>query len=194
MLKDSARVSKDERTLIIPVFTQVKIYHTGLGFTELRDDWGKTALENILKVLAGELRSKGIELRNYIIPTGMENEFDEVKALYLSVSGSMNYRYPEGAASVDFTVGPIRDFLVESDSKYLLFVHALDKVVTGGRKATKVFTTFLGVDPLKWGDITAVDIGLLNSSGKVVWHGMKWSGGRTICVTSRVRPVSCYRC
>ena len=107
----------------------------------------------------------------------MENEFDEVKALYLSVSGSMNYRYPEGAASVDFTVGPIRDFLVESDSKYLLFVHALDKVVTGGRKATKVFTTFLGVDPLKWGDITAVDIGLLNSSGKVVWHGMKWSGG-----------------
>ncbi len=167
------------------IITDIKIYELGSKLREMRSDWAKAAQEKIEKILIEEFNAKNIKLKTIAIPKEKESEWNEIKALYNELSYNMIMRdrnpklYPEASDKMHYEVGSIKNITKDSGSDYILYVDGMDCVSTAGRTTSKVALTVLGalvgVIPTSWGEITYLDMALINSRGKIVWHGFKAS-------------------
>ncbi len=162
----------------------VKIYEfTAGGVHELRDDWSDKGKENILNALMEGFKEKEVKVNILAIDEDIEEEMEEIKALYRAVSTCIHlhtygrYPFPEKKKNFDYSIGSIKKILDKYGSDALLFVYGSDETATGGRKgliaASFVAAAVTGVYIGPRGSITSVSIALVEPSGTILWYCIK---------------------
>ncbi len=171
----STPTAKKIRVLIMP---DIKLYERGVQTNELRDDWVKVAQEHILGGISEKLKSRGMELVEFKPIPDIETEVDEVKALYGRLS-FIYYKKSQGAnfgakGPVDYNVGPIESIINRAGGDYLLLVTGFDVMATTGRNISKILlrtlAAALGTIITSFGDVTYLNVALVEPSGKVAWQ------------------------
>lgn len=167
----------------------MKIYElTAGGVKELRDDWCSTGRENVLKSLMEAFKEKQIEIKMIPIDKDIEEELEDIQALYRAVSTSIllhtynkQFLFPEKQKNFDYSIGPVDKILQKYNTDALIFVYGIDEISTGGRKALTaagiVIGAFTGIMVVPRAGMTAVSVALIDSSGTVLWYSVKGSGG-----------------
>ncbi len=162
----------------------VKIYEfTAGGVHELRDDWSDKGKENILNVLMEGFKEKEVEVNALTIDEDIEEEMEEINALYRAVSTCIHlhtcgpYPFPEKKKNFNYSIGSIESILEKYGSDALLFVYGSDETATGGRKGLIavgfVTAAITGVYMGPRGSITSVSIALIEPSGTILWYCIK---------------------
>lgn len=167
----------------------IKVYElTAGGVQELRDDWCSTGKENALKLLIEAFKEKQIEIKMIPIDKDIEEELEDIQALYRAVSISIllhtynqNFLFPEKQKNFDYSIGPIDKILHKYNADSLIFVYGSDEISTGGRKALTtagiIIGAFTGVVITPRAGITALSVALVDPAGTILWYSIKGSQG-----------------
>jgi hypothetical protein len=165
----------------------VKVFELSAGgVSELRDDWCEAGRKNVVDALKKSCRAKGIDVRDAALGKDIEEELEEIQALYEAISVSIGlhvygqFVFPDKVRNFDYSLGPIDTILQRLGADYLMFVFALDEVTTAGRKALSVAASVIGamagVYIVPQGGLTMVSVALVDASGAILWFNVK--GGR----------------
>lgn len=166
----------------------VKIFElTAGGIRELRDDWRKKGEENVLSAVTESLREKEIEIKTLTVDEDIQEEMEDIEALYRAVSISIilhtygPFVFPEKKKNFDYSIGSIERILEKFGSDALIFTYGFDEISTKGRKALKVASivagAFTGVVIMPRSGITVVSVALVDASGTIFWYSIKGSEG-----------------
>jgi len=166
----------------------VKIYEfTAGGLRELRDDWCAKGKENVQGALIQCFREKPLEIKPITIDKEMEEEMEDIYALYRAVSISINihtygdFKFPEKTKKFDYSIGPIENILQQYGVDTLIFVYGFDEISTGGRKALQtigfIASALTGVVAMPRSGITVVNVAVVDPSGTILWYNLKGSQG-----------------
>jgi hypothetical protein len=153
---------------------------TAGGVTEPRDDWSQAGARNLSEQLQAQLngRSHGIEMLDPAAQAaGRANQLlrlnDAVgrSILFFSYGG---VKLPTKAHGFDWTIGEGAKSLREG-ADYALFVNAMGTYASGGRVATAIGMSLLGVSvPLGQQQVFASLVDL--RTGQVVWFNIAVAG------------------
>ncbi len=166
----------------------IKIYEfTAGGVRELRDDWCSTGKENVQGALIECFREKPLEIKPIMVGKEMEEEMEDIYALYRAVSTSINvytygdFKFPEKMKNFDYSIGPIDKILQKHGTDALIFVYGFDEISTGGRKALLaagiIAGALTGVVVLPRSGFTVVSAAIVDLSGTILWYNAKGSQG-----------------
>lgn len=166
----------------------IKIYElTAGGVQELRDDWCDSGKENVLTAFMEIFKGKPIEIKPLVIDKDIEEEMEEIQALYRAVSTSIQlhtygpFLFPEKQKNFDYSIGSVERILQRYGSDALIFVHGFDEISTGGRKALTATGVLIGaitgVAIMPKAGITALSVALVDKSGSILWYSIKSSQG-----------------
>jgi hypothetical protein len=166
----------------------IKIYEfTAGGVKELRDDWCSKGRENVQGALVECLREKPLEVKPITFDQEMEEEMQEIYALYRAVSTSINihtygdFKFPEKMKNFDYSIGSIDKILQKHETDALIFVYGFDEISTGGRKALQaagiIAGALTGVVVIPRSGFTVVNVALVDPSGGILWYNIKGSQG-----------------
>jgi len=166
----------------------IKIYEfTVGGVRELRDDWCAKGRENVQGALIQCFQEKPLEIKPITIDKEMEEEMEDIYALYRAVSISINthtygdFKFPEKMRNFDYSIGPIDKIMQKHSTDVLIFVYGFDEISTGGRKALQaagiVAGALTGVVVLPRSGITVVSAAMVDPSGALLWYNIKGSQG-----------------
>jgi len=166
----------------------VKIYElTAGGIRELRDDWSGKGCTCLTTSIAETLKEKEVELETLIVDKDVEQEMDDIQALYRAVSLSIQLHtcgphvFPEKKKNFDYSIGSIERILQKCGSDALIFVYGSDEISTVGRKALQAVAIvaggLTGTVIIPRSGITSVSVALIEESGTILWYGMKSSEG-----------------
>jgi hypothetical protein len=169
------------------VSPDIKIYElTSGGTRELRDEWSAVGKENILNTLAKSLKEKGVETKVLGVDKDLNEELEDVQALYRAVAASIrfhtygDYVFPEKQKNFDYSVGPIENVLAAYGVDALIFVYGRDEISTGGRRALMaagiIAGALTGVMAVPRGGVTVMSITLMDRAGSILWFNIKGSG------------------
>jgi hypothetical protein len=165
----------------------VKVYELSAGgVSELRDDWCEVGRKNVVDAVKKSCGDKRIDVKEVAVDKDMEEELEEVLALYRAVSVSIGlhvygqFIFPDKVQRFDYSVGPIDNLLRRFGADYLMIVYGLDEISTAGRKALSAAATVIaamaGVIIVPQRGVTLVSAALVDSSGAILWFNIK--GGR----------------
>jgi hypothetical protein len=179
-LAGSARSRPDFKTLgsgfTALVVSDVKIYELSAGgLAEQRDDWCELGRKNLLDAISQACKGKGLEVKEISGEDALEEELDDIRALYRAVSASIRlhtygpFAFPDKLKNFDYSVGPVDEILKRHGADYLLFVFGQDSVSTSGRKALAVAQALLAGVHAGWG-LTHFTAGVADPSGNIVWY------------------------
>jgi hypothetical protein len=166
----------------------IKIYEfTAGGVRELRDDWCSKGRENVQGALIECLREKPLEVKPITFDQEMEEEMQDIYALYRAVSTSINthtygdFKFPGKMKIFDYSIGSIDKILQKHGTDALIFVYGFDEISTGGRKALQaagiVAGALTGVVVIPRSGFTVVNVALVDPSGAILWYNIKGSQG-----------------
>jgi len=172
----------------------IKIYEfTAGGVRELRDDWCTRGKENVQGALLECLREKPLVVKPVTVDKDLEQEMEEIYALYRAVSASINthtygeFKFPEKTKNFDYSIGSVEKILQRSEADALIFVNGFDEISTAGRKALKVVGFIAGIAaaaagvggavPIPRSGITVISVALVDPSGNILWYNIKGSEG-----------------
>lgn len=159
------------------------------GVTEIRDDWCKQGLDNVVAALQKTLDMKKVNYKRITIDDEFKQEIEDVRALYKAVSQSIRlhaigpgpYVFPDKVKIFDYSVGPINPILDRYDCDALIIVYGTDAISTGGRKALMalgaIAGAFTGVVIMPAGGITTINFALIDEGGNVLYYTSKAGGG-----------------
>lgn len=166
----------------------IKIYEfTAGGLRELRDDWCAVGKENVQGALIGCFREKPFEIKPITVDKEMEEEMEDIYALYRAVVRSINtytygdFKFPGKMKHFDYSIGPIDQILQKHGADGLIFVYGFDEISTSGRKALQTTAVIVGalagVYVVPRSGITVVSAALVDPSGAILWYNVKGSQG-----------------
>ncbi len=166
----------------------VKIYEfTAGGLRELRDDWCAMGKEAVQGSLIQCFSEKPLEMKPITIDKEMEEEMEDIYALYRAVSISISThtygdsKFPEKTKNFDYSIGPIEKILQQYGVDALVFVYGFNEIPTSGRKtlqaAAAVVGAFTGVVAMPRSGITVVNVAVVDPSGAVLWYNFKGRQG-----------------
>jgi hypothetical protein len=166
----------------------IKIYEfTAGGVRELRDDWCAQGRENIQGALIQCFQEKTLEIKPITMDKEMEEEMEDIYALYRAVSISINthtygdFKFPEKMKNFDYSIGPIDKIMQKHSTDALIFVYGFDEISTGGRKALQavgvIAGALTGVVVIPRSGITVVSAAMVDPSGTILWYNIKGSQG-----------------
>jgi hypothetical protein len=149
--------------------TDLKMYEvSGFGLVELRDDWCAAGTENVMNAVIAALKEKGYSIKPIKGDEELEQEIEEINALYRSVHKSIQLHtygpqlFPEKRRDFQYSLGSIEKILQKSGTDSLLFVQGVDKVLNGREEAV-------------------VSVALADASGAILWYCAKvYKGDRTL--------------
>ena len=160
---------------------------TAGGIRELRDDWSIRGEENVLRAITENLEEKQIEIKALTVDEDIQEEMEDIQALYRAVSISIilhtygPFVFPEKKKNFDYSIGSIERILEKFGSDALIFTYGFDEISTKGRKALKVASivagAFTGVVIMPRSGITVVSVALVDASGTIFWYSIKGSEG-----------------
>lgn len=163
------------------VAPDIKIYElTAGGVRELRDDWSIKAEENVRRATTEGLTEKAAEIKTLTIDKDIEEEMDDIRALYRAVSSSIQLHtygphvFPEKKKHFEYSIGSVERILRKFGSDALIFVYGFDEESTTGRKALHaagiIAGAFTGVVVTPRYAITSVSVALVEESGTILWY------------------------
>lgn len=166
----------------------VKIFElTAGGIRELRDDWSIKGEENVLRAITEGLGEREIEIKTLTVDEDIEEEMEDIEALYRAVSISIilhtygPFVFPEKKKNFEYSIGSIERILEKFGSDALIFTYGFDEISTNGRKALKVASiiagAFTGIIIMPRSGITVVSVALIDASGTIFWYSIKGSEG-----------------
>jgi hypothetical protein len=175
----------------------IKVYEfTAGGMRELRDDWCAKGKENVQRAMLECLREKPFEVKPITIDQQMEEEMEDIYALYRAVSASIivhtldtrgKNQFPEKLKNFDYSIGSVENILKKYGGDALIFVAGFDEISTAGRQALKAVGIIAGVAAAAAGvggaviiprsGITMLSVALVDSSGTILWYNTKGSAG-----------------
>jgi hypothetical protein len=185
--------AKDIKTLGL-LSPDIKIYEfTAGGIRELRDDWCAKGKENVQRAMIECLTEKPLEIKPITTDKEMEEEMQEIYALYRAVSNSINLhtrgenKFPEKEKNFDYSIGSVEKILKRYGGDALIFVNGIDEISSAGRQALKAVGIIAGIAAAAAGvggaiiiprsGITVVSIALVAPSGTILWYNIKASEG-----------------
>jgi hypothetical protein len=163
----------------------VKIYEFSAGgVRDLRDDWCAAGKANMVGAIPSSFKEKLPDVRVVEVDKDIEEEIEDVYALYRAVSQSIilhtyneKFRFPQKMKQFDYSLGPIGPLLEHFKTDGLVFVYGEDEISTGGRKALQGFAivagAITGVMVIPRGGITAVSVALVDKTGDILWYSVK---------------------
>jgi hypothetical protein len=141
--------------------SEVKIYEvSGVGLVELRDDWSIIGKRYLVQALKENLKERGYRVRLIIVDSEIEEEINEIEALYRSVNKSIRLHtygpqvFPEKKKNFRYSLGPVGRVLKKFETDSLVFVHCVDHVLEAGEEAV-------------------VSVAVADSSGTIIWYCVK---------------------
>jgi len=141
--------------------SDLRIYEvSGLRLVELRDDWSAAGTENVMNAVIGALKEKGYSIKPIKVDEEIEEEIEEIDALYRSVHKSIRLHtygpqlFPEKSKDFQYSLGSIEKILQKSGTDSLLFVRGVDKVLNAREEAV-------------------VSVALADASGAILWYCAK---------------------
>ncbi len=185
--------AKDIKTIGL-LSPDIKIYQfTAGGIRELKDDWCVKGKENVQRAVIECLREKPSEVRPITMDKEMEEEMEDIYALYRAVSASIilhtrgENKFPEKQKNFDYSIGSVENILKRYGGDALIFVTGFDEISSAGRQALKAIGIIAGVAAAAAGvggaviiprsGITIVSVALVDPSGTVLWYNIKGSEG-----------------
>lgn len=160
----------------------IKIYEfTAGGVHELRDDWCNIGKDNVMRAFLENLNGKSIEIKTITIDKDIEEEIEDIQALYRAVSTSINmhtygpFLFPEKQKNFDYSIGPLDKVLKKVGADAIVFIHGTDEISTSGRKALIAIGFITGIIPRS--GITTLNVSIVDSSGAILWHSIKGNEG-----------------
>jgi hypothetical protein len=168
---------------------EVKVYELSAGgVREQRDDWCATAKENLIKSTVRSFKERNIEIKQMVVEKDLEDELQEIQALYRAVSTSIQMHtymqqslFSEKLKNFDYSVGPIDKLLDRYQSDSLLFVDGFDEISTAGRKTINtvgmIAAAMVGVVVVPRFGSTVTSSALIDRSGAVLWYSAKAGSG-----------------
>jgi hypothetical protein len=172
----------------------IKIYEfTAGGMRELRDDWCAKGKENVQRAMIECLGQKPLEVNPITIDKEMEEEMQDIYALYRAVSTSIilhtrgENKFPEKQRNFDYSIGSVENILKKYGGDALIFVTGFDEISSAGRQALKAVGIIASVAAAAAGvygtviiprsGITIVSVALVDPSGTILWYNIKGSEG-----------------
>ena len=172
----------------------IKIYEfTAGGMRELKDDWCAKGKENVQRAMIECLSQKPLEVKPITIEKEMEEEMEEIYALYRAVSTSIilhtrgENKFPEKQKNFDYSIGSVENILKRYGGDALIFVTGFDEISSAGRQALKAVGIIASVAAAAAGvystamiprsGITIVSVALADPSGTILWYNIKGSEG-----------------
>jgi hypothetical protein len=172
----------------------IKIYEfTAGGMRELRDDWCSQGKENVQRAVIGCLLEKPFAIKPITLDKDMEDEMEDVYALFRAVSASIvlhtqgDNTFPEKVKNFDYSVGSVENILKRYGVEGLIFVTGYDEISTAGRKVLKVVGIIAsaalaaaaggGAVIAPRSGITLVSVALVDPSGSILWYNIRGSEG-----------------
>ena len=143
--------SKDVTSAAL-ISPDIKVYEfTAGGVREMRDDWCSKGKDNVKEAAIKCLHEKLADVRPTPASKEVEEELEEVYALYKAVSTSIQFHvygpfgFPEKKKNFDYSVGPVNRILEDLKTDVLIFVYGSDEISTSGRKALQVGAIAIGL-------------------------------------------------
>ena len=175
----------------------IKIFElTAGGVRELKDDWCAKGKENVQRAVIECLREKPLAIKPITIDREMEEEIEEIYALYRAVSTSIILHtvniqganiFPEKVKRFDYSIGTMERILKIHGGDALIFVTGFDEISSAGRQTLKAVGIIAGIALAASGvggaviiprsGITLVSVALVDSSGSILWYNIKSSEG-----------------
>ena len=134
------------------------------GLSELRDDWCELSRKNLEEATVEALRKKQYRVHTAGSETALRKELAEVQALYAQVNRSVQLHsygpqvFPEKITQFEYGLGPMQKLVGALGADSLVFVTGFDQVSSYNPK-------------------TYVSIAVADSSGAILWYGLKGSKG-----------------
>lgn len=158
-----SRVAKIKALTLVP--PAVEVYELSpSGLSELRDDWCMLGRKNIEEALIEKFTSKEYSIRTLRADSEVRKELAEIQALYTQVNRSIQLHsygpqvFPEKVTRFEYGMGSVQRVLEACGTDSLVFVTGFDQVSPDNPK-------------------TYVSIALADSSGTILWYGVKGSKG-----------------
>jgi hypothetical protein len=158
-----SRVAKIKALTLVP--PAVEVYELSpSGLSELRDDWCMLGRKNIEEALIEKFTSKQYSIRILRADSEVRKELAEIQALYTQVNRSIQLHsygpqvFPEKVTRFEYGMGSVQSVLEACGTDSLVFVTGFDQVSPDNPK-------------------TYVSIALADSSGTILWYGVKGSKG-----------------
>ena len=158
-----SRVAKIKALTLVP--PAVEVYELSpSGLSELRDDWCMLGRKNIEEALIEKFTSKRYIIRTLRPDSEVRKELAEIQALYTQVNRSIQLHsygpqvFPEKVIRFEYGVGSVQRVLEACGTDSLVFVTGFDQVSPDNPK-------------------TYISIALADSSGTILWYGVKGSKG-----------------
>jgi hypothetical protein len=158
-----SRVAKIKALTLVP--PAVEVYELSpSGLSELRDDWCRLGRKNIEEALIEKFTSKRYSIRTLRADSEVRKELAEIQALYTQVNRSIQLHsygpqvFPEKVTWFEYGMGSVQRVLEACGTDSLVFVTGFDQVSPDNPK-------------------TYVSIALADSSGTILWYGVKGSKG-----------------
>ncbi len=158
------------------VVWDVKIYEMSAGgVVEQRDDWCEIGKKNLSVAVSEACKARGVEIKEVSIESDLEEELQDIQALYRAVSRSIRlhtygpFAFPDKVKDFDYSVGPIEEILKRHGANYLVFIFGQDAVSTGGRKALAVVQALVAGVHVGWG-LTHFTMSVADASGNILWY------------------------
>lgn len=182
-----ARVHKIRNVLMLPPDTKICELSAG-GVREQRDDWCIIGRKNVEKAIIENLAHRDINVKVLQISGDLQNEVDDIKALYEAVKDSMYTHayywngqnpdfFPDRLKNFDYTVGSLEKLLKKQKADGLLLVHAEDEISSTGRKALRVVQALNPFGTVQRSGTTEIDIALADRRGDILWDNFVYNSG-----------------
>lgn len=158
------------------------------GVKEQRDDWCAAGRKNLEKAIIDSLNEKGFHVKVLKVNADVENEVDEVKALYRTVMDSVYSHayywqgqnpdfFPDRLKNFDYSVGSLDKLLKKQKADGLLLVEASDEISSSGRKALRVVQAINPFGVAARSGNTIVKIALADRKGDILWDNYYFESG-----------------
>jgi len=173
---------------IVLLSPNVEIYSLSAGgVKEKRDSWCSTGRQNIESALQETFKEKGVFLSSLKQNSKNKKDVEEINALYRAVAGSIYDHtffygqnpnlFLERIQNFDYSIGSVEKLLKRYNADGLLIVYASDEIPTKGRKALQVIQAINPFGQMDQAAVTAMVIGLTDTSGAVLWFRTKAHSG-----------------
>ena len=153
----------------------------------MRDEWCSKSRDNVEEATIKCLHDKLADVKPTPVNGEVQEELEEVYALYKAVSTSIQlhiygpFGFPEKKKNFDYSVGSIKRILETLGADVLIFVYGSDEISTSGRKALQAGAVAIGlltgVIVIPRGGITEVSVGTVDASGSILWYNVKRAEG-----------------
>lgn len=182
-----ARAHKIRNVLMLPPDTKICELSAG-GVREQRDDWCATGRKNVEKAIIENLSRWNINVKVLQVSADLQNEVDDIKALYEAVKDSMythayywkgqnpNF-FPDRLKNFDYTVGSLEKLLKKQKAEGLLLVQAEDEISSSGRKALRVVQALNPFGTAQRSGTTEIEIALTDRKGDILWNYYVYDSG-----------------